>query len=109
MMHIVHELGISGGAARQFLESLRRDQSPTVFVFKCHHCLTPNLSTWTACDRIHSQSMNANFDTSSQGRIKPASERGVKIGCDSISNAAQTSSSRSGGDHRGLLRGGGDW
>lgn len=40
MMHIVHELGISGGAARQFLESLRRDQSPTVFVFKCHHCDT---------------------------------------------------------------------
>lgn len=40
MMVIVHEFGISGGAARQFLESLRRDQSPTVFVFKCLHCDT---------------------------------------------------------------------
>lgn len=40
MMHIVHEMGISGGAARQMLESFRRDQSPTVFVFKCRHCDT---------------------------------------------------------------------
>jgi uncharacterized protein CbrC (UPF0167 family) len=40
MMHIVHEMGISGGAARQTLESLQRDQSPTVFVFKCLHCDT---------------------------------------------------------------------
>lgn len=38
MMFIVQELGISGGAARQFLESLRRDHSPTVFVFKCQRC-----------------------------------------------------------------------
>ncbi len=38
MMFIVHELGISGGAARRMLESLRRDQSPTAFVFKCLHC-----------------------------------------------------------------------
>jgi uncharacterized protein CbrC (UPF0167 family) len=38
MMFIVHELGISGGGARQTLESLRRDQSPTAFVFKCLHC-----------------------------------------------------------------------
>lgn len=35
MTHSVHDLGLSGGAARQFLESLRRDHSPTVFVFKC--------------------------------------------------------------------------
>lgn len=40
MMHIVHAMGISGGAARQMLESLRRDQSPTVFVFKCRRCDT---------------------------------------------------------------------
>jgi hypothetical protein len=38
MMFIVHELGISGGAARRTLEALRRDQSPTAFVFKCLHC-----------------------------------------------------------------------
>jgi len=40
MMHIVHEMGISGGAARQMLESFYRDRSPTVFVFKCRHCDT---------------------------------------------------------------------
>jgi uncharacterized protein len=40
MTHIVHDLGLSGGAARQFLESLRRDHSPTVFVFKCQRCDT---------------------------------------------------------------------
>jgi hypothetical protein len=40
MMFIVHQMGISGDAARQKLESLRRDQSPTAFVFKCHHCDT---------------------------------------------------------------------
>ena len=38
MMFIVHELGISGGAARQTLDGLRRDQSPTAFIFKCLHC-----------------------------------------------------------------------
>jgi len=38
MMFIVHQLGISGGAARQTLEALRRNQSPTAFVFKCLHC-----------------------------------------------------------------------
>jgi uncharacterized protein CbrC (UPF0167 family) len=40
MMFIVQEMGRSGGAARQMLESLRRDQSPTVYIFKCHHCDT---------------------------------------------------------------------
>src|SRR5690606_20932467 len=40
MMHIVHEMRISGGAARQMLESFYRDRSPTVFVFKCRHCNT---------------------------------------------------------------------
>jgi len=38
MMFIVHQLGLSGGAARQTLEGLRRHQSPTAFVFKCLHC-----------------------------------------------------------------------
>ena len=42
MATIVHELGISGGAARTFLESLRRDGSPCVQVF---HCLS--------CDTVH--------------------------------------------------------
>ena len=38
MMFIVHQLGISGGAARRTLEGLQRDHSPTAFVFKCLHC-----------------------------------------------------------------------
>lgn len=38
MMYIVHELGISGGAAKKVLESLHRDHSPTAFIFKCLHC-----------------------------------------------------------------------
>lgn len=38
MMYIVHELEISGGAAKRMLESLKRDHSPTAFVFKCLHC-----------------------------------------------------------------------
>jgi uncharacterized protein len=38
MMFIVHQLGISGGAARQTFEALSKDQSPTAFVFKCLHC-----------------------------------------------------------------------
>lgn len=38
MMYIVHEMGVSGGAATRLLESLRRDTSPTAFVFKCLHC-----------------------------------------------------------------------
>jgi uncharacterized protein CbrC (UPF0167 family) len=40
MATIVHELGISGGAARTFLESLRREESPTVHVFHCLSCDT---------------------------------------------------------------------
>lgn len=39
---IVHDFGISGGAARTFMEYLRRDESPCVQVF---HCLT--------CDTVH--------------------------------------------------------
>lgn len=38
MTHIVHELGMSGGAARRILESLGRDEAPTAFVFQCLHC-----------------------------------------------------------------------
>lgn len=33
MPHIVHEHGISGGAAVRMLQSLQREQSPTAFVF----------------------------------------------------------------------------
>jgi uncharacterized protein len=38
--YIVHVMGISGGAAIRTLESLRRDTSPTAFVFRCLHCDT---------------------------------------------------------------------
>lgn len=38
MGHIVHEMGISGGAARRLLESLDRDHGPTAYVFRCLHC-----------------------------------------------------------------------
>ncbi|MEP6835304.1 MAG: CbrC family protein [Gemmatimonas sp.] len=38
MMYIVQKMGISGSAATRTLESLKRDQSPTAFVFKCLHC-----------------------------------------------------------------------
>ena len=33
MSYVVHDLGISGGAARRVLESLQRDGNPTAFVF----------------------------------------------------------------------------
>jgi uncharacterized protein len=38
MMYIVHELGISGGAATRMLASLDRDRGPTAYVFACRHC-----------------------------------------------------------------------
>jgi uncharacterized protein CbrC (UPF0167 family) len=38
MTYIVHDMGISGGAARRLLDSLQKDQSPTAFIFKCLHC-----------------------------------------------------------------------
>jgi uncharacterized protein CbrC (UPF0167 family) len=38
MMYVVHELGISGGAAVRFLQSLDRDRGPTAYVFGCRHC-----------------------------------------------------------------------
>ncbi|MCP3477328.1 CbrC family protein [Bradyrhizobium sp. CCGUVB1N3] len=38
MMHIVHDHGLSGGAATRFLTSLNRDRGPTAYVFCCRHC-----------------------------------------------------------------------
>jgi uncharacterized protein len=38
MMYVVHELGISGGAATRFLAALDRDRGPTAYVFGCRHC-----------------------------------------------------------------------
>ena len=38
MMHIVHELGLSGGAAVRLLNALDRDRGPTAYVFACRHC-----------------------------------------------------------------------
>ena len=38
MGYIVHEMRISGGAARQMLNSLQRDAGPTAYVFKCRKC-----------------------------------------------------------------------
>lgn len=37
---IVHEMGISGGAAVRLLQSLHRDRGPTAFIFKCQSCDT---------------------------------------------------------------------
>ena len=38
LAHIVHEMGSSGGAARRLLEALRRDASPTAYLFRCLRC-----------------------------------------------------------------------
>src|SRR5262249_16008931 len=38
MGHIVHEMGITGGAAMRLLESLDRDNGPTAFLFQCLKC-----------------------------------------------------------------------
>jgi hypothetical protein len=38
MGHIVHQMQISGGAARQLMESLNKDQGPTAYAFLCLHC-----------------------------------------------------------------------
>jgi len=43
MMLIVHELGISGGAATRYLNSLDRDKGPTGYLFACHHCDTKRM------------------------------------------------------------------
>jgi uncharacterized protein CbrC (UPF0167 family) len=41
MGHIVHEMGISGGAATRLLASLDRDKGPTAYIFECRTCGTP--------------------------------------------------------------------
>jgi uncharacterized protein CbrC (UPF0167 family) len=38
LRQIIYGLGISGGAATRMLESLRRDASPTAYLFECLHC-----------------------------------------------------------------------
>lgn len=38
LAHIVHEMGISGGAATRLLGSLDADRGPTVHVFRCLTC-----------------------------------------------------------------------
>lgn len=38
MMHIVHEMGISGGAATRLLQSLHKDRGPAAYAFKCQTC-----------------------------------------------------------------------
>jgi uncharacterized protein len=38
MMYIVHQLGISGGAATRLLNTLDRDKGPTGYVFRCLAC-----------------------------------------------------------------------
>jgi len=40
MGHIVHKMGISGGAATRLLDGLRKDSGPTVYLFRCPRCLT---------------------------------------------------------------------
>ncbi|MFT3686564.1 MAG: CbrC family protein [Phycisphaerales bacterium] len=41
MSHVVHDLGVSGSAAVRLVESLRRDQAPTLMVFRCLRCEAP--------------------------------------------------------------------
>lgn len=38
LSHIIYEMGISGGAATRLLDSLKRDHSPTAYLFRCPHC-----------------------------------------------------------------------
>jgi uncharacterized protein CbrC (UPF0167 family) len=38
MGYIVHEMGISGGAAWRLMEALSRDAAPTLYLFRCRHC-----------------------------------------------------------------------
>lgn len=42
MSYIVHDCGISGGAALRLLESFTRDEhGPTLYLFRCLHCEMP--------------------------------------------------------------------
>lgn len=43
LSQIIYELGVSGGAATRLLESLRRDGSPTAYLFTCLHCGQPQV------------------------------------------------------------------
>jgi uncharacterized protein CbrC (UPF0167 family) len=43
LSQIIYGLGISGGAATRVLESLRRDASPTAYLFKCQHSGEPQV------------------------------------------------------------------
>ena len=38
LSHIIYDLSISGGAATRLLQSLRRDEGPTAYLFECHGC-----------------------------------------------------------------------
>ena len=38
LAHIVHQMQISGGGAARLLEALRRDASPTAYLFRCLYC-----------------------------------------------------------------------
>jgi uncharacterized protein CbrC (UPF0167 family) len=38
VMHVVHDMGISGGAATRLVQSLHKDRGPTVHVFRCLTC-----------------------------------------------------------------------
>jgi uncharacterized protein CbrC (UPF0167 family) len=38
LSHIIYEMKISGGAATRLLASLRRDASPTAYLFRCGKC-----------------------------------------------------------------------
>jgi uncharacterized protein CbrC (UPF0167 family) len=41
MSHVVHGMGVSGGAALRLVSALRRDHSPTLMVFRCLACEAP--------------------------------------------------------------------
>ena len=43
LSQIIHGLGVSGGAATRLLDSLRRDASPTAYLFRCLHCGEPQV------------------------------------------------------------------
>ena len=43
LSQIIYGLSISGGAATRMLESLRRDASPTAYLFRCLHCGQPQV------------------------------------------------------------------
>ena len=38
MTHVVHTMGISGGAATRLVDNLKKDAGPTAYVFRCLHC-----------------------------------------------------------------------